>query len=70
MEYVTVNLGGLSNADREAILNRAENESRDAAEVLLDLIKAGLRGGVHNVTMGDVGGTSIQAGRIDGDLHF
>ena len=69
MEQVTVNLGGLTNAEREVITNRAENEGREVADVLLDLIRAGLRGGIHNVT-GDVIGTSVQAGRIDGDVHF
>ena len=69
MEQAAVNLGGLTNAERGAITNRAENEGREVADVLLDLIRAGLRGGVHNVT-GGVTGTSVQAGRIDGDLHF
>lgn len=70
MEQVTVNLGGLSNADQEAITNRADNEGREIADVLVDLIRAGLRGVVHNVNTGNVSGTSIQAGRVEGEFRF
>ncbi|MCA1191632.1 hypothetical protein [Saccharopolyspora sp. 6V] len=70
MEQITINLGYLTSSDREAIQNRADHEGRDVEAVLLDLIKAGLHGSVHNVQTGNVSGPSIQAGHIRGDMHL
>ncbi|GAA3352128.1 hypothetical protein [Saccharopolyspora gregorii] len=70
MERVTLNLDDLNQADREAVSTRASREGRDIEEVLLDLVRAGLHGSVHNVNTGNVSGPSIQTGHIQGDLRF
>ncbi|GAB2660094.1 hypothetical protein GCM10027271_18510 [Saccharopolyspora gloriosae] len=60
----------LTAADREALHNRAHSDGREIEDVVLELIRAGLHGSVHNVNTGHVSGPSIQTGRIDGDISF